>query len=62
MFAALSKEFVEKAVHILISRFMLLSQSDLGNWVADPEEWINVESAEKDHYEYELRVRLTCFW
>lgn len=55
--AALSKEFVEDAVKILVTRFIPLNPSDLDNWMADPEEWVNTEEKENDQWEYELRVK-----
>ena len=53
----LSKEFVEDAVKILVTRFIPLNPSDLDSWMADPEEWVNTEEKENDQWEYELRVR-----
>lgn len=54
---ALSQEFVENAVRILVTRFMPLNTSDLESWMADPEEWVNLEDKENDQWEYEIRVR-----
>ncbi|KAI0750869.1 ARM repeat-containing protein [Daedaleopsis nitida] len=51
----LSKEFVEDAVKILVTRFIPLNPSDLEDWMADPEEWVNAEEKENDQWEYELR-------
>ncbi|KIL00584.1 hypothetical protein PAXRUDRAFT_821482 [Paxillus rubicundulus Ve08.2h10] len=53
--AALSQQFVEDAVRLLVSRFIPLNPSDLEGWVADPEEWVNEEDKESEHWEYELR-------
>ena len=55
---ALSEEFVKNAVQLLITRFMPLNPSDLEQWMADPEEWVNNEDKETDLWEYEIRVRL----
>ncbi|KAF8165214.1 armadillo-type protein [Crassisporium funariophilum] len=52
----LSQEFVENAVRLLITRFMPLNPSDLENWMADPEEWVNLEDKENDQWEYEIRA------
>ncbi|KJA30164.1 hypothetical protein HYPSUDRAFT_125792 [Hypholoma sublateritium FD-334 SS-4] len=52
----LSQEFVENAVRILVTRFIPLNTSDLDNWMADPEEWVNVEDKENDQWEYEIRA------
>ncbi|CDO76254.1 hypothetical protein BN946_scf184470.g12 [Trametes cinnabarina] len=51
----LSKEFVEDAVKILVTRFIPLNPSDLEGWMEDPEEWVNSEEKENDQWEYELR-------
>ncbi|KAI0375701.1 ARM repeat-containing protein [Pilatotrama ljubarskyi] len=51
----LSKEFVEDAVKILVTRFIPLNPSDLEGWMEDPEEWVNAEEKENDQWEYELR-------
>ncbi|TBU32713.1 ARM repeat-containing protein [Dichomitus squalens] len=51
----LTKEFVEDAVKILVTRFIPLNPTDLEEWMADPEEWVNTEEKENDQWEYELR-------
>jgi hypothetical protein len=53
----LSEEFVKNAVQLLVTRFMPLNPTDLEGWMADPEEWVNVEDKENDMWEYEIRVR-----
>ena len=53
---ALSEDFVQNAIKVLIGRFMCLNAADLANWMADPEEWVNVEEKENDQWEYEIRV------
>ncbi len=35
---------------------MPLNPSDLENWLADPEEWLNLEDKENDQWEFEIRV------
>ena len=55
--AALSEGFIRNAVELLVTRFMPLNPMDLEVWVADPEEWVNVEDKENDLWEYEIRVR-----
>lgn len=55
-FTVLSKDFVENAVQLLVSRFMLLRPSDLENWLSDPEDWFNLEERESNQWEYEIRV------
>jgi hypothetical protein len=69
-FQALSQDFVEDAVRLLVSRFIPLKPSDLEGWMSGPEEWVNLEDRENDHWEFELRVRqnqlfqskLTCYF
>ena len=56
LYIVLTKEFVEDAVKILVTRFIPLNPSDLEEWMADPEEWVNAEEKENDQWEYELRV------
>ncbi|CAL1700530.1 unnamed protein product [Somion occarium] len=51
----LPRAFVEEAVKLLVTRFIPLNPADLEGWMADPEEWVNVEESENDHWEYELR-------
>ncbi|TFK55905.1 ARM repeat-containing protein [Heliocybe sulcata] len=51
----LSKEAVENAVRLLVTRFIPLNPSDLEGWMADPDEWVNEEDKENDHWEYEVR-------
>lgn len=54
--AALSQQYVEDSVRLLVTRFIPLNPSDLEGWMADPEEWVNEEDKENEHWEYELRV------
>jgi hypothetical protein len=54
--SALSSEFVETAIKLLITRFMPLNPNDLERWMEDPEEWVNVEDKENEMWEYEIRV------
>lgn len=54
--SVLPRAFVEEAVKLLVTRFIPLNPADLEGWMADPEEWVNVEESENDHWEYELRV------
>ncbi|KAI6134978.1 ARM repeat-containing protein [Pisolithus croceorrhizus] len=51
----LSQQFVEDAVRLLVTRFIPLNPTDLEGWMSDPEEWVNEEDKETDHWEYELR-------
>ncbi|KAF9451646.1 ARM repeat-containing protein [Macrolepiota fuliginosa MF-IS2] len=51
----LSREFVQNAAKLLITRFMPLNPTDLENWLADPEEWLNLEDKENDQWEFEIR-------
>lgn len=51
----LSQQFVEDAVRLLVTRFIPLNPTDLESWMSDPEEWVNEEDKENDHWEYELR-------
>ena len=41
-----------------MTRFIPLNPTDLEEWMADPEEWVNAEEKENDQWEYELRVSL----
>ncbi|KAG6328294.1 hypothetical protein ID866_10795, partial [Astraeus odoratus] len=52
---ALSQQFVEDAVRLLVTRFIPLNPTDLESWMSDPEEWVNEEDKENDQWEYELR-------
>ncbi|KZT19271.1 ARM repeat-containing protein [Neolentinus lepideus HHB14362 ss-1] len=51
----LSQEAVENAVRLLVTRFIPLNPSDLEGWMADPDEWVNEENKDNDHWEYEVR-------
>ncbi|OBZ76700.1 Importin-11 [Grifola frondosa] len=51
----LSKEFVEDAVRLLVTRFIPLNPADLEEWMADPEEWVNTEEKDEEQWQYELR-------
>jgi hypothetical protein len=53
---ALSQEFVENAVQLLVTRFIPLNPSDLEGWMKDPEEWVNAEEKDNEMWEFELRV------
>lgn len=55
---ALSREFVEEAVKMLVTRFIPLNPSDLEEWMSDPEEWVNIEERDNEQWEYEIRVSL----
>ena len=55
---ALSQQFVENAVRLLVTRFMPLNPGDLEKWMNDPEEWVNLEDRDSDLWEFELRVCL----
>ncbi|KAK0230961.1 armadillo-type protein [Armillaria fumosa] len=52
---ALPREFVENAVTIIVSRFLPLNLKDLESWMADPEEWANIDEKENDQWEFEIR-------
>lgn len=54
---ALTQEFVEEAVRLLLTRFLPLNPRDLNNWSTDPEEWMIMEDKDSEQWEYELRVR-----
>ncbi|KAH6915318.1 ran binding protein 11 [Coprinopsis sp. MPI-PUGE-AT-0042] len=53
---SLSKDFVENAVQLLITRFMPLNPSDLEEWMSDPEEWLNEEDRDNEQWEFEIRA------
>jgi hypothetical protein len=55
--AVLSREFVEGAVRLLVTRFIPLTPKDLGRWEMDVEEWMNQEEHDDEQWEYGLRVR-----
>ena len=57
---AMSQDFVETAVQLLVTRFIPLNSSDLEAWMADPEEWVNLEEKDSELWEFELRVRSIC--
>lgn len=54
---ALTKDFVDGAVKLLVTRFIPLTPTDLENWMNDPEDWMTKEEKENDYWEFELRVR-----
>ena len=54
--AVLSRDFVEGAVRLLVTRFIPLTPKDLERWEMDVEEWMNQEENEDEQWEYELRV------
>ena len=59
----LSREFVEGAVRLLVTRFIPLTPKDLEMWEMDVEEWMNQEENEDEQWEYGLRVcvpSITC--
>lgn len=53
----LSKDFVEGAVRLLVTRFIPLKVADLEGWQEDPEDWVNHEERDNDMWEFEIRVR-----
>lgn len=53
---ALTKEFVENAVQILVTRYIPLNPLDLEEWMADPEGWVNVEEQDNEQWVFEIRV------
>ncbi|KAG7449051.1 ARM repeat-containing protein [Guyanagaster necrorhizus] len=52
---ALSKEFVENAVTLIVGRFLPLNLKDLESWIANPEEWVNIDEKESEQWEFEIR-------
>lgn len=52
---ALTKEFVENAVQILVTRYIPLNPLDLEEWMADPEGWVNVEEQDNEQWVFEIR-------
>ena len=63
MRVVLSREFVEGAVRLLVTRFIPLTPKDLEMWEMDVEEWMNQEENEDEQWEYGLRVcmpSITC--
>ena len=53
---ALPQDFVQRAATFLITRFILLNPSDLEGWMADPEDWVNVEDKDDEQWEFQIRV------
>ncbi|SRR5258708_3240000 len=53
----LSREWVEGAVELILSRFLPLKVSDLEKWEGDSEEWINDEGRDSEAWEFDMRVR-----
>ncbi|PCH41237.1 ARM repeat-containing protein [Wolfiporia cocos MD-104 SS10] len=51
----LSKDFVENAVRLLVTRFIPLNPADLEEWMADPEGWVNVEEQDNEQWVFEIR-------
>ena len=58
----LSKEFVEGAVRLLVTRFIPLKAAGLEGWQEDPEDWVNHEEQDNDMWEYEIRVSSGSLW
>lgn len=54
---ALPPDFIIRFAELLLMKLLPLREGDIEKWVADPEEWMNEEEA--DRFEYELRVRLS---
>ncbi|ETW83875.1 hypothetical protein HETIRDRAFT_443980 [Heterobasidion irregulare TC 32-1] len=52
---ALPKEFVDRAVTVLVTNFIPLKPSDLEGWMADPEEWVNSEEKENEQWVFQIR-------
>ncbi|KAF9268117.1 ARM repeat-containing protein [Marasmius fiardii PR-910] len=52
----LSRQFVEDAVQLIVTRFLPLNTHDLDSWTADPEEWVVAEETENEQWEFELRA------
>ncbi|KAG7096795.1 hypothetical protein E1B28_004204 [Marasmius oreades] len=52
----LSRQFVEDAVKLIVTRFLPLNAKDLDTWVTDPEEWVTAEETENEQWEFELRA------
>ena len=53
---ALPKEFVDRAVTVLVTNFIPLKPSDLEGRMADPEEWVNSEEKENEQWVFQIRV------
>ncbi|KAJ7283929.1 armadillo-type protein [Mycena rebaudengoi] len=52
---SLPTEFVQKAVKTLIEQFMPLKESELQEWIDDPEQWVNDEDQDNDQWIFEIR-------
>lgn len=50
----ITSEFVSLCAEVLVSQYMLLTQSDMENWEDDPEGFVNAMDSE--NWEFELRV------
>lgn len=55
----LTDEFINSCIETLISKYMLLSPSDLEKWEEDPEGWAG--TVESENWEFELRVKKFMF-
>ena len=54
--SVLSKEFVENAVRLLVTRFIPLSLHIQEEWMADPEGWVIAEEQDGEQWVFETRV------
>ncbi|KAJ7507960.1 armadillo-type protein [Mycena galericulata] len=52
---SLSRDFIENAVETLIQQFMPLKETELNDWLADPEQWVNDEDTENEQWIFEIR-------
>nr|GAT59975.1 predicted protein [Mycena chlorophos] len=52
---ALPANFVQVAVETLIRQFMPLKESELAEWMADPEKWVNDEDTVNEQWVFEIR-------
>ncbi|KAJ6598916.1 armadillo-type protein [Mycena vulgaris] len=51
----LPPEFVQTAVTTLINQFMPLKDTELTEWMADPEQWVNDQDTENEQWIFEIR-------
>lgn len=51
----LTKDFVKETFEILISKFFLYVQSDIEEWISEPEEWDMKEEGEGEAFEKSIR-------
>lgn len=54
--SVLDPTVIREAVTFLVTKFMPLKEKDLQEWMADPEEFVNVEDQDDIQWQFQIRV------